>query len=110
MSNEVDNGSSIASVRYYRLSDDNARSFYDEWHFKTMAIIRKKGWDRPFRFPDEEIPESAPDATADAAVVEMYKANEEAYDQVLMGCSGVPLGLVRRAHGNVRTASNQVLG
>ena len=34
----------------------------------------------------------------------MYKSNEEAYDQVLMECSGVPLGLVRRARGNVRNA------
>lgn len=104
MSNEVDNTSGITSVRYYRLSDNNARSFYDEWRFKTLAIIRKKGWDRPFRFPNEDIPESVPGSSATAEEVEMYKANEEAYDQVLMGCSGVPLGLVRRARGNVRQA------
>ena len=69
-----------------------------------MAIIRKKGWDRPFRFPTEEIPASVPGTDEPAEAMEMYKANEEAYDQVLMGCSGVPLGLVRRAHGNVRNA------
>ncbi len=34
----------------------------------------------------------------------MFNANERAYDQVLMGCSGVPLGIVRRAKGNVRLA------
>jgi len=105
MSNEADNTTSITSVRYYRLSDENARTFYDEWRFKTLAIIRKKGWDRPFRFPEEEIPGNTPAATDGADAIEMYKANEEAYDQVLMGCSGVvPLGLVRQAHGNVRNA------
>ncbi len=33
----------------------------------------------------------------------MYSSNNQAYDQVLMGCSGVPLELVRRAGGNDRT-------
>ncbi len=34
----------------------------------------------------------------------MFKANEEAYNQVVMGCSGVPLGIVRCAKGNIRLA------
>jgi len=105
MANEADNTTSIASVRYYRLSEENARTFYGEWRFKTLAIIRKKGWDRPFRFPEEEIPEIPPAATDGADAIETYKANKEDYDQVLMGCSGVALGLVvRQAHGNVRNA------
>lgn len=69
-----------------------------------MAIIRKKGWNRPFEFPEEAIPLSTPPDSANDATKAMFKANEEAYDQVLMGCSGVPLGIVRRAQGDVRLA------
>jgi hypothetical protein len=104
MSNGDENPNSIASIRYYRLTDENAKTFYDEWRLKTMAIIRKKGWFRPFEHPDEEIPTTTPASTASDEVKELFKSNEEAYDQVLMGCSGVPLGIVRRARGNVRLA------
>lgn len=105
MSNgDGENTNSIASIRYYRLTDENAKTFYDEWRLKTMAIIRKKGWSRPFEHPDEDIPTTTPASTASEAQKEMFKSNEEAYDQVLMGCSGVPLGIVRRAGGNVRLA------
>ena len=38
---------------------------------------------------------------------ETYQDNSEAYDQILMGCSGILLELVRRAGGNPRiTLSN----
>ena len=51
------------------------------------------------------IPTTTPESTASDEVKELFKSNEEAYyDQVLMGCSGVPLGIVRRARGNVRLA------
>ena len=53
-----------------------------------------------------KIPTEA-EATASGAsdeTKERFKKNAEAYDQILMGCSGVPLGLVRRAQGNARKA------
>jgi hypothetical protein len=84
-------------VKYYALTDDNVRKFYDEWRFKTMAIIRKKGWNGPFAISSgTALPtEAAASATgATDKVKALYKANMEAYDQVLMGCSGIPLGLV----------------
>jgi hypothetical protein len=92
----------ISSVKYYSLTDDNVRKFYDEWRFKTMAIIRKKGWESPFSF-DESLP-IPPKTETEAVQKEIYKSNLEAYDQVLMGCSGIPLGLVQRAKGDVRVA------
>ncbi len=60
----------ISSVKYYSLTDDNVRKFYDEWRFKTMAIIRKKGWESPFAY-DKTLPiptrdEVEVDATANA--------------------------------------------
>ncbi len=86
------------------MTDENSRTFYDEWRLKTMAIMRKKGWYRPFEHPEEHIPLTTPSADASDLVKEMFKANAEAYDQVLMGYSGVPREIVRRAKGNVRLA------
>ena len=105
MSEEVD-PNKIASVKYYALTNENARSFFDEWYLKTMAIINKKGWSAPFDDPTAEIPSAADVARADATEKSksLYKANNEAYDQILMGCSGIPLGLVKRAKGNARKA------
>ena len=96
----------MATVRYYSLNDDNAHSFYDEWKFKTLALIRKKGWGLIFDDASVTIPTAA-DLLLQSATEEqkkVYKKNVEAYDQILMGCSGVPLGLVKRANGNARQA------
>ena len=96
----------LSSVKYYILNNDNASKFYDEWRLKTMAIIRKKGWGAHLEDPTVPIPSQA-QATSSAATDEVkktYKDNSEAYDQILMGCSGVPLGLVRRSGGNSRLA------
>eukprot|EP00980_Cylindrotheca_fusiformis_P008822 scaffold1883_cov79-Cylindrotheca_fusiformis.AAC.1 len=81
-----------------------------------MAIIRKKGWYKAFNEDvveaiedddsSEEEKENEGEAAAAAAAAkaqrkeEFEKANVEAYDQILMGCSGIPLGLVKRAKGN----------
>eukprot|EP00980_Cylindrotheca_fusiformis_P009276 scaffold2027_cov100-Cylindrotheca_fusiformis.AAC.1 len=80
-----------------------------------MAIIRKKGWYKAFNedvveaiedddSSAEEEKENEGEAAAAAAKAqrkeEFEKANVEAYDQILMGCSGIPLGLVKRAKGN----------
>ena len=35
---------------------------------------------------------------------DLHRSNLEAYDQILMGCSRVPLGLVRWANGDARSA------
>ena len=96
----------LSSMKYYVLNGENASKFYDEWWLKTMAIIRKKGWGAHIEDPTMTIPLQA-QATLSSATKEdkkTYQDNSEAYDQILMGCSGVPLGLVRRAGGNSRTA------
>ena len=105
MTSSEEDSKYVSSVKYYALNDSNAREFYDEWRFKTMAIIRKKGCSAPFNLTaviptDEEL---AATSVTDVQK-EMAKANQEAYDQILMGCSGIPLGLVRRANGNARDA------
>jgi hypothetical protein len=99
-------GNTMATVRYYSLNDDNAHSFYDEWKFKTLALIRKKGWGLIFDDASVTIPTAAEVSldSATQAQKKVYKLNVEAYDQILMGCSGVPLGLVKRAKGNARDA------
>jgi hypothetical protein len=104
MTDETTNG--LSSVKYYQLKDSNAGDFYDEWRFKTMAIIRKKGWSTPFDDPNVVIPTRSRigEATATDEEKSLFKANAEAYDQILMGCSGVPMGLVRRANGDARNA------
>ena len=102
---ESTNGA-ITSIKYYSLTDANVRKFYLEWRFKTMAIIRKKGWSKPFDEPTEAIPtrDQVTATTATDEMKSMYQANIDAYDQIVMGCSGIPLGLVMRADGNARLA------
>ena len=98
MASEEGEDKKLSSVRYYVLNDENAGAFYDEWRFKTLAIIRKKGWDSPFGDPKPVIPMKTRMTETDVTEKEkeLYRSNLEAYDQILMGCSGVPLGLVRR--------------
>ena len=67
---EDNDDSKLSSVKYYVLKDENAATFYDEWKFKTMAIIRKKGWGGHLDDPMINIPtrtevlaETATDAT-----------------------------------------------
>ena len=107
MSDETDD-TKLTSVKYYRLNDENAYTFYEEWRFKTMAILRKKGWSGQFEKPTV-IP-TATEASATNATAEtkkIFSDNAEAYDQILMGCSGIALGLVKRAQGNsVEAISN----
>lgn len=104
---EEDTSYKLSSVKYYQLNNENAYEFYDEWWFKTFAIIRKRGWDAIFEVdPSTSTPTKAQaeEASATEAIKELYKSNNESYDQVLMGCSGTPLGLVQRAKGDVRDA------
>ena len=106
MTTGEESSGAIASIKYYALTDANVRKFYLEWRFKTMAIIRKKGWSKPFDEPNEAIPtrEQAMAADATEEMKSMYQANIDAYDQIVMGCSVIPLGLVMRADGNARLA------
>ncbi len=106
-----DNENLLSSVKFYALNDGNVHEFYDEWKFKTLALIRKKGWGVIFEDTSVAIPTEAEATAADATdeVKALYKANSEAYDQILMGCSGVPLGLVRRGQGDARSALEYVL-
>ena len=43
MAEESANQGGYKSIKYYALKNENARTFYDEWKLKTMAIIRKNG-------------------------------------------------------------------
>jgi hypothetical protein len=95
----------LATVKYYVLNNENAYQFFDEWRFKTEAIIRKKGWSKALK-PNVKIPtdEEMESGRLTAEEISLYEANTEAYDQIVMGCSGVPLGLVTRANGSARKA------
>ena len=103
---EDNNDKKLTSVKYYVLKDDNASKFYDKWCLKTLAIIRKKGWadhleDALIRIRSRT---EATSSNATDKIKKTYQDNVEAYDQMLMGCSGVPLGLVRQANGSTRVA------
>ena len=99
----------LSSVKYYILKNENAVDFYNEWKFKTMAIIWKNGWSNPFDDPTMKIPTKtkATGSSATESKKHLYKSNLEAYDQILMGCSGVLLGLVGVA-GDARKAINNL--
>ena len=86
MTSNNEDSSKVASVKYYVLNDSNAREFYDEWRFKTMALIRKKGWSAPFNDVSEATGDEAAQEPSAEEQRELEKANEEAYDQLLMGC------------------------
>ncbi len=96
----------LTSAKFYALSDANVHGFYDEWKFKTLALIRKRGWGAIFENASVVIPTEAEAMAEEAseAVKAFYKKNLEAYDQILMGSSGVPLGLVKRGQGDARKA------
>ena len=96
----------LSSVKFYALNDGNVHDFYDEWKFKTLALIRKKGWGVIFEGKTVKIPTEAEATASDASdeTKDRFKKNAEAYDQILMGCSCLPLGLVKRAQGNARKA------
>ena len=72
----------LTSVKYYILNNENARTFYNKWKFKTMAIIWKQGWDSLFTNPAPTIPtkEDVNKMSAMEAQKALYKANLEAYD------------------------------
>ena len=91
----------ITLIWFYLLNDENARKFYVEFWFKTLTIIKMKGWNRPFEFLGETIPVIAPSESALAEEKELYKSNQEGYNQLVMNCSGTPLVIVQRAKGNV---------
>ena len=95
----------LTSVKYYVLKDENAREFFEEWKFKTVALIRHKGW---YNSIEEGVDMTPPGITADEEerneYDELKKKNDSAYDQIIMGCSGVPLGIAKRAKGIASTA------
>ena len=107
---EEDKDTRLSSVKYYVLNDKNAGTFYDEWKFKTLAIIRKKGWGSLFEDRKPKVPTKTEVNTAGATAKdkELYKANLKAYDQILMGCSGISLGLVKRANGSATEAMEKL--
>lgn len=78
-----DNENLLSSVKFYALNDGNVHEFYDEWKFKTLALIRKKGWGVIFEDTSVAIPTEAEATAADATdeVKALYKANSEAYVQ-----------------------------
>ncbi|MFM8622139.1 MAG: reverse transcriptase domain-containing protein, partial [Holophagaceae bacterium] len=96
----------ISSVRYYQLDDSNVETFFDDWRTKTLMLAEIKGFGSPFTDKDVAIPSQLEAEKSDAseAVKKMYKANKEANNLLVMSCSGIPLGLVRRAKGDAREA------
>ncbi len=104
MSEDLEN--ILTSVKFYELSNANVHGFCDEWKFKTLALIRKQGWGVIFEDASVVIPTEAEAMAEEAseAVKALYKKSLEPCDQILMGCSGVPLGLVKKGQGNARKA------
>ena len=96
----------LSSVKFYALNNGNVHDFYDKWKFKTLVLIHKKGWGEIFEGKAMKIPTEAEASASDASdeTKERLKKNAEAYNQILMGCSGVPLGLVKQAQGDARKA------
>jgi Reverse transcriptase (RNA-dependent DNA polymerase)/gag-polypeptide of LTR copia-type/Zinc knuckle len=97
---------STSSIKYYQLNDENVEGYYDDWRYKTMLLIGTKGWSSPFDKPNEIVPSTADveKETATEAMKKMFKENRESHNLIAMSCSGIPLGLVRRAKGDVRDA------
>ena len=99
-------GEKLTTLRYYPLNDKIGDLSYDDWKYKTMSYMAKKGWMLPFEDLTTEIPTKAEASASDATakVKEMFKSNLEAYDQLVIACEGTPLGLVKRAAGDAREA------
>ena len=99
-------GEKLTTLRYYPLDDKIADKSYDDWKYKTMSYFKKRGWFVPFDDPDVVIPSKSeatdPDATEEVKL--LYKSNLEIYDQLVIACSGIPLGLIKRADGDAREA------
>ena len=71
----------LVTVKYYVLNNKNAYQFFDEWQFKTKAIIRKKGWSKALKsnvkIPTDKEMESGHLNTKE---ISLYKANTKAYN------------------------------
>lgn len=101
-----DKSEQMTSLRYYPLDDKIAEKAYDDWRYKTMSQIKKKGWSLPFDEPTRVVPskeDMAGEKITDT-MKEMYKSNMEVYDQLVIACDGIPFGLVKRAEGDARKA------
>jgi hypothetical protein len=96
----------MRALTFYPLDDKVAEKSYDDWKFKTMSLITKRGWTSVFDDLKAEIPtkEVAMGATATAKDKELYRSNLEIIDLLVIACEGVPLGLVKRADGDAREA------
>ncbi|MFM8621800.1 MAG: hypothetical protein ACKOB3_00220, partial [Holophagaceae bacterium] len=99
----------ISSVKYYQLNDANADTFYDDWRLKTVTLAETKGFGDPFT-TTTAIPTEAEANASNATdeVKQMFKANREANNLLIMSCSGIALGLVSRAKGNAREALSKL--
>ena len=108
MASREEDDTKLSSVKYYVLNNENAKDFYEEWRFKTEAIIRKKGWAAALTATSIPTDKDIADAATSDKQKILHKQNGEAYDQILMGCSGVPLGLVKRAKGIAKDALDRL--
>jgi hypothetical protein len=84
------------SIKYYQLNDENINTYYDDWRYTTLLLIRAKGWTDIFSDPDRPLPtqEEAESSAASKEDKRSFKENEEAHNLIAMSCTGIPLGLV----------------
>jgi hypothetical protein len=73
------------SVKYYQLNDENVDTYYDDWRYKTLLLIRAKGWTDIFSDPDRPLPtqEEAESLAASKEDKRFFKENEEAREDEL---------------------------
>lgn len=100
-----DQGESMATLKFYELTDAVANRDYDGWRFKTMSLLAKKNWSAVLHhatvMPTEE-ERSAGNLTAEQR--RLIRANVEIYELLVIASEGIPLGLIRRAAGDARRA------
>ncbi|GAX17144.1 hypothetical protein FisN_UnNu082, partial [Fistulifera solaris] len=101
-----DEGDKIATLRYYPLNDKIADTGYDGWRYKTMAYFKKRGWADVIENVMVKIP-TKEEMEAEKVSKEnklLFKHNQEVFEQLVIACEEVPLGLVMRADGDARLA------
>ena len=70
-----------------------------EWSSKIKAISRRKGW-----FDAIAVDGVLDRASADTAVMERVRQNDEAFSYLILACSGAVFPYVESANGNARKA------
>ena len=83
------------SVRYVKFTGKGKD--FNEWKVKTLALARRKGFDRYLK-ENLETTDDSKNAT------EFIKGNADAWDQLVLSLSGTPFDLILEANENAHEA------